>query len=112
MSTAYTTPQPGSPHLAQHPDESLVAEVPGLLHKLAYGEVRLLLAAAQLAERHTSDLLHCRPPARLLRSAPHLAELKLLDFHPSQEVFCSSANVHFGLPFCLFLVVLYVLRIF
>jgi hypothetical protein len=99
------------PHPTQHPDESLVANVPGLLRKLAYGEVRLLLAGTPFAERYAPDLRHRRTQARMLRSASHLAELKLLNFHPSQEVFCFSANGHFGLLFCL-LVILYVLRIF
>ncbi len=47
-----------SPHPSQYLDERFVVEIPHLLllRKLAYGEVRLLLAGAALAKRYAPDL--------------------------------------------------------
>src|SRR5215211_3460610 len=61
------------PHPVQYPDQRPVAiEAAGVVRDLAYGEVRLLLAGARLAEGNAPDLHHCRPLAGEVRSAPHL----------------------------------------
>jgi hypothetical protein len=52
------------PRPVQYPDQRPVAiETPGVVRELAYGEVRLLLAGARLAEGNAADLHHCRPLA-------------------------------------------------
>src|SRR5829696_4238683 len=52
------------PHPVQYPDQRPVAiETPGVVRELAYGEVRLLLAGARLAEGNAPDLYPCRPLA-------------------------------------------------
>ena len=61
------------PRPVQYPDQRPVAiETPGVVRELAYGEVRLLLAGARLAEGNAPDLHHCRPLAGEVRSATHL----------------------------------------
>ena len=63
----------------QHLAQRLVTEVPPILvRKLTYGEVRLLLAGALLAEGDTTDLYHCLTGSGAVRLASHLALLQLL----------------------------------
>ena len=47
------------------------------LRKLAYGEVRLLLASAPLAEGETTNLYHRLAGAGTVCLAPHLAQPQL-----------------------------------
>ena len=76
------------PRPIQHPDEQLVAtEAPGMVRKLAYGEVRLLLASTWPAEGHAPDLHHRRPPTGESGPAPHLTPFR---FRRGQEALLSS----------------------
>ncbi len=79
---------PDPPRAIQHPDERLVAaEAPRMVRKLAYGEVRLLLASTRPAEGHTPDLHHRRPPTGESGPAPHLTPFR---FRRGQEALLSS----------------------
>ncbi len=70
----YATLQSELSYPTQHPDERLVVVEPARwLRELAYGEVRLLLAGAPLAEGDAPNLYHRRAVAGTVRPAPHLA---------------------------------------
>jgi hypothetical protein len=73
------------PRPAQRPDERLAAETPRLQGKLAYGEVRLLLAGARLAEGYAPDLHHRPMGAGVIGLASHLARLAPLRRCSGQE---------------------------
>jgi hypothetical protein len=79
---------PDPPRPIQHPDERLVAaEAPGMVRKLSYGEVRLLLASARPAEGNTPDLHHRSPPTGESGPTPHLTPFR---FRRGQEALLSS----------------------
>ncbi len=59
--------------------------MPRDLRKLAYREVGLLLAGAPLAEGYVLDRYHRWAPARIVRTATHLARSQPLG-HLSQEI--------------------------
>ena len=79
------------PRPIQHPDERLVAtEAPGMVRKLAYGEVRLLLAGTRPAEGNAPDLHHRQPPTGKIGPAPHLTPFR---FRRGQEALLSSHSL-------------------
>jgi hypothetical protein len=60
-----------------------------MVRKLAYGEVRLLLASTRPAEGNAPDLHHRRPPTGESGPAPHLTPFR---FRRGQEALLSSYN--------------------
>ncbi len=85
MVTDYAPPSGSTLHSIQYPGYRLVLGVPRGLRKLAYREVGLLLAGAPLTEGYVLDRHHRWTPARIVRTATHLARSQPLG-HLSQEI--------------------------
>ena len=85
MVTDYAPLSGSTLHSIQYPGQRLVLGVPRDLCQLAYREVGLLLAGAPLAEGYVLDRHHRWAPARIVRTATHLARSQPLG-HLSQEI--------------------------
>ncbi len=65
-------PHGRTPYPIQQIDERLITQASRCFRKLAYDEVRLLLAGAWLAEGYAPDLYHRRASTGKIRPAAHL----------------------------------------
>ena len=92
MVASWVTPPSHLSHPLQHVDEPLFIVEPlrRSLRNLAYGEVRLLITSARLAEEYATNLYYRRAQARIICPAAHSTLLHLSISCPDQEALLTA----------------------
>ncbi len=89
-----TPPRHRMPEPIHKLDERFIAQALRCFRKLAYGEVRLLLAGARLAEGYAPDLYRRRAPTGSARPAAHLTRLQSRCCFAQETLLPSGGSTH------------------